>query len=107
MIQKSLRLLLASALFGGAASAQPLAAPAPAAPEPSTTKPQQPPEKNKPVLNLRLDDRELRSATSYTPNESSKKPVAADSLPGLGGSPSESWNQPATPTRVVPPSSPY
>jgi len=107
MIQESLALLLASALFGGAASAQPVAAPAPAAPDPATAKPRQPPEKNKPVLNLRLDDRELRSAASYTPNESSKKPATAESLPGLGGSPSESWNQPATPSRVIPPSSPY
>jgi len=105
MIRESLALLLASALFGGAASAQPVTAPAPVVPAPSTTKPAQPPEK--PLLNLRLDERELRSATSYTPSESSKKPAAADSLPGLGGNPAESWNQPATPSRVVPPSSPY
>jgi hypothetical protein len=106
MIQESLALLLASALFGGAAAAQPATAPAPVVPAQSTTKPPQLPE-NKPVLNLRLDDRELRSAASYTPNESSKKPATAESLPGLGGSPSESWNQPATPSRVIPPSSPY
>jgi hypothetical protein len=94
---KKLRALLASALL--AASAAVAAQTAPAQPAAAQQPPPQAPEK--PRLNLRLDDRDLRSATPYTPKEDGKKQDASDGLPGLGGKPTTSWDQPA-PEKVVP-----
>ena len=92
---KTLHTLLACALL--AASAVVAAQTAPAQPAAQ----QQPQAPERPKLNLRLDDKDLRSAIPYTPKEGGKKPDAADGLPGLGGKPASSWDQP-TPEQVVP-----
>jgi hypothetical protein len=93
--------LLAFALLAcvGAAAAQPAPKPAP---EASTT--QQPQGAETPRLNLRLNEKDLRSAIPYSPNAGDKKQEGAQGLPGLGGKPSTSWDQP-TPEQVVPKSS--
>jgi hypothetical protein len=97
-MKKSVRMLAALPFLTFASAAAPQQPAAPAASQPA--QPAQAPEK--PRLNLRLDDRDLRSAVPYTPNpkEAGGKD-AADSLPGLGGKPSTSWDQPA-PEVVVP-----
>ena len=86
---------LASALFAASGAVAAQTAPA----QPPAQQPAQAPEK--PTLNLRLNERDLRSAVPYTPKEGDRKKDAADSLPGLGGKPSSSWDQPS-PEQVVP-----
>lgn len=88
-----------NATDGAAASPQ---APnrAPALEQP-TTQPPQPPAK--PALKLRLDEVDLRRAITFDAKDGGRKPDAAQSLPGLGGKPSKSWES-STPD-VVPPSS--
>ena len=97
-MKKALCTLAALPLLAFARAAAPQQ---PATPTPAPAA-QPAPGAEKPRLNLRLDDRDLRSAAPYTPNpkEPGKKD-AADSLPGLGGKPSTSWDQPA-PEVVVP-----
>ncbi|HEY6822317.1 MAG TPA: hypothetical protein VI321_09880 [Burkholderiales bacterium] len=88
----------------GAAWAEPAPSAAPAPAAQSATPPPQP--AAKPALNLRLNDRDLRSIPD-SPKESAKKQDVVDSLPGLGGKPSDSWSQPVTPAKIVPESNPY
>jgi hypothetical protein len=92
---EKLRTLLAFSLLAGAGTVAAQTAP----PQPATQQQPQPPQK--PALNLRLNERDLRSAIPYTPAETDKKKGSADGLPGLGGKPSSSWDQPA-PEQVVP-----
>jgi hypothetical protein len=92
--------LLAFTLLAGVGTVAAQTAPAQTAPaQPATQQPPQAAEK--PTLNLRLNERDLRSAIPYTPTESDRKKGAGDGLPGLGGKPSTSWDQP-TPEQVVP-----
>jgi hypothetical protein len=100
-MKNNLEMFVAFALLAvaGAAAPQQASTPAPA-PAQSATQPPQPPAK--PILKLRLDELERRPAMTFTPKDDGNKPDAAQSLPGLGGSPSKSWENPASP--VVPPS---
>jgi hypothetical protein len=92
---EKLRSLLAFALLAGVGT---VAAQTPPA-QPATQ--QQPQPAEKPTLNLRLNERDLRSAIPYTPAETDKKKGPEDGLPGLGGKPTSSWDQPS-PEQVVP-----
>jgi hypothetical protein len=94
---KTLRILLGPALL--AASWAVAGQTPPALTSGQQPSPPQAPEK--PKLNLRLDDREVRSAIPYTPRDDGKRQQTSDGLPGLGGKPSSSWDQP-TPEQVVP-----
>jgi hypothetical protein len=100
---KNPEMLVAFALLvaAGAAAPQQVSTPAPAPAQSAT----QPPPPATPVLNLKLDELERRPAITFTPKDGGKKQDAAPSLPGLGGNPSKSWEDP--PSTVVPKSSNY
>jgi hypothetical protein len=97
-MKNSATALLALALLAiaGNAAAQPASAPAPAQP---AAQPPQP--ATRPTLNLRLDERELRSIIPPSSKETYRKQDAADGLPGLGGNPKREFDQPS-PEQVVP-----
>lgn len=103
-MRKNLEMFVAFAFLAaaGAAAPQVVSTPVPA-PAQSATQPPQPPEK--PILNLRLDELERRPVITFTPKDGGKKQDAAQSLPGLGGNPSKSWEN--APPAVVPKSSEY
>ncbi|HXM81677.1 MAG TPA: hypothetical protein VN929_07095 [Burkholderiales bacterium] len=97
-MKKNLEMFVAFALLAaaGAAAPQQVSTPAPAPAQSAT----QPPAK--PILKLRLDEVEPRPAITFAPKDGGKRQDAAQSLPGLGGKPSKSWENPTSP--VVPPS---
>ena len=98
-MKKTVRTLAALPLltFAAAAAAQQPAAPAPT----QSAQPAQAPER--PRLNLRLDERDLRSAVPYTPNPKDASRKQDDSLPGLGGAPKRELD--SLPPEVVVPKS--
>jgi hypothetical protein len=100
-MKKNPEMFVALALLAGAgaAASQQVSTPAPA-PAQFATQPTQP--QAKPTLKLRLDEVEPRPAITFAPKDGGKKQDAAQSLPGLGGKPSKSWENPTSP--VVPPS---
>jgi hypothetical protein len=100
-MKTNLEMFVAFALLAvaGAAAPQQVSTPAPALAQ-STTQPPQPPAK--PILKLRLDEVEPRPAITFAPKDGGNKQDAAQSLPGLGGNPSKSWENSTSP--VVPPS---
>jgi len=100
-MKTNLEMFVAFALLAaaGAAAPQQVSTPAPA-PAQSATQPPQPPAK--PILKLRLDEVEPRPAITFAPKDGGNTQDATQSLPGLGGKPSKSWENPTSP--VVPPS---
>lgn len=103
-MKKILEMLVAFALLAAAGAAAPQQASTPApAPAPSATQPPQP--AARPILNLRLDEVEPRPVITFAPKDGGKEQDAAQRLPGLGGKPAKSWENPI-PT-VVPKSSDY
>jgi len=100
-MKNNLEVFVAFALLAAAGTAAPqqVSTPAPAPAQSAT----QPPQPEKPALKLRLDEVELRRSITFAPKDGGAKQDAAQSLPGLGGNPSKSWER-TTPT-VVPESS--
>ena len=94
--------LLATA---GTAAPQEVSTPAPAPAQTATQSPQSP---EKPVLKLRLDELDRRSAITFGPKDD-KNQDATRSLPELGGNASKSLNNSSLgnsqPPPVFPPSS--
>ena len=104
-MKKNLEIFVAFALLAAAPAAAPqqMSAQAPA-PAQSATQPPQPAAKR--ILKLRLDEIQPRPAITFAPNDGSRKQDMEQSLPGLGGNPSKSLQNPP-PSAVVPPSSDY
>jgi hypothetical protein len=90
------RTLLAALL---AAVLAPAAAQTPST-DPKAAQPAEPQTKPRAPLKLRLEEAEPRPRVTFTPKDDGKKDDAASTLPGLGGTPSRTWERP--PSAIVP-----
>jgi hypothetical protein len=100
-MRQTLKMFVAFTLLTAADVAAPQQA-SPPAPAPAQSPTQSPQPQAKPPLKLRLDEVERRPAIRFGPKDDAPKKEAAQTLPGMGGNPSKTWDTPA-PTTVIPP----